>query len=111
VTPTIDNVLWRPYLPGLQEPATSAVRTNEIVVLGLATQGGFSTGAVHPPSGPPKAAPGGFRLVATKRTPTFVLIRYRAAEARPVPRTELAALSLSTEPAAVFLEGTGTPRR
>ena len=112
VTPTIDSVLWRPYLPGLQEPAGPTLRPHEIVVLGLATQGGFSTGAVHPPSTPPRPAPRGFRLVSTKRTPTFVLVRYRStSRAQPVARTQLATLSLSSEPAAVFLQGAGTPRR
>ena len=111
VTPTIDSGLWRPYLPGLREPPSPTIRAREIVVLGLATQGGFSTGAVHPPTTPPRPAPRGFRLVSTERTPTFVLVRYRSARARPIARTKLAALGLSTEPAAVFLEGAGTPPR
>lgn len=110
-TPTIDTVLWRPYLPGLQEPATPTIRAREIVVVGLAAQGGFSTGAVHPPSGPPRPAPPGFRLVSTKRTPTFALVRYRSSRTRPVPRTVLAALALGSEPAAVFLQSASTPRR
>jgi hypothetical protein len=112
VTPTIDNILWRPYLPGLREPSGPTVRTDEIVVLGLATQGGFSTGAVHPPGTPARPAPPGFRLVSTKRAPTFALVRYRSRSGtRNVARTQLAGLSLSSEPAAVFLEGAGAPRR
>ena len=111
VTPTIDNVLWRPYLPGLQEPASRTIRAREIVVLGLATQGGFSTGAVHPPRTPPRPAPAGFRLASTRRTRTFVVVRYRASEPRPVARSQLASLGLGSEPAAIFLQGAGTPRR
>jgi hypothetical protein len=111
VTPTIDPVLWRPYLPGLQEPAEQTIRAREVDVLGLATQGGFSFGAVHPPKGPPRAAPPGFRLVSTTRTPTLVLVRYRSPSARRVARTQLAALGLSAEPAAVFLQGAGAPPR
>jgi glycosyltransferase involved in cell wall biosynthesis len=111
VTPTIDPRLWRPYLSGLREPATSTIRAQEVVVLGLATQGGFSTQAVHPPSTPPRPAPGGFHLVSTKRTPTYVIVRYRSSNARPVARTELAALGLSSEPATVFLQGAGPPPR
>lgn len=111
VTPTIDAALWRPYLSGLREPASATIRAREIVVLGLATQGGFSTGAVHPPSTPPRPAPRGFDLVSTKRTSTFVLLRYTSRRSRRLPRTELAALSLSSEPAAVFLQGAGPPRR
>src|SRR5262249_57275408 len=58
VTPDIDAELWDEYLPGLQN--ASNARVAEIDVVGLATQGGFSAGAVKPPEGPPQPAPPGF---------------------------------------------------
>src|SRR6266508_3113584 len=97
VTPDIGREVWKPYLSGLREPAGSTVSVREIVVLGLATEGGFSTGAVHPPEATPRTPPHGFRLVATQRTSTFALVRYRSASGpAPVPTARLPELRLSS---------------
>jgi hypothetical protein len=85
VTPDIDAILWRVYLPTVQDIHHWPVRVREIVVAGLATQGGFSAGAVKPPPAKPAPPPAGFRLVEARLTPTFALIRYRAAAGRPRP--------------------------
>jgi len=83
VTPDIDAALWRIYLPMLQEFGDRPVRVREIVVAGLATQGGFSAGRVKPPPATPKKAPPGFTLLEARLSPTFALIRYRSVGARP----------------------------
>ena len=103
-TPTIAADLWRPYLAGLREPSRATVRVDEVDVVALATQGGFSAAAVHPPRTPPRAAPSGFRLVSAKRTSTFVLVRYRSPRARQIGTDELAALALGPLPATVLLQ-------
>ena len=87
--------LWSPYLPDLEEPAGDTVSVREIAVVGLATEGGFSGGAVRPPDGPPSARVPGFELVETERTPTFTLFRYEAERPTPVSTAELAALRLT----------------
>ena len=92
VTPYMSRTLWSPYLPGLQEPQGATTTASEIVVLGLATEGGFSAGAVRPPGGEPPAPPRGFRLVELDRTPTYALARYRARNPVAIPNDELARL-------------------
>jgi mannosyltransferase len=87
VTPDIDAALWRIYLPGVRELPDRPVRAREIIVAGLATQGGFSAGAVKPPPATPDPPPPGFRLVSARLTSTFALIRYRAIGANPPPVT------------------------
>jgi mannosyltransferase len=84
VTPDIDAALWRIYLPKVQELDDRPASVREIVVAGLATQGGFSAGAVKPPPATPRPAPPGFELVSARLTPTFALIRYRTAGSQPV---------------------------
>ena len=83
VTPDIDAALWRIYLPKVQELDDRRARVREIVVAGLATQGGFSAGAVKPPPATPRPPPPGFELVGARLTPTFALIRYRVVGAQP----------------------------
>jgi mannosyltransferase len=83
VTPDIDAALWRIYLPGVQEFHDRSARVREIVVAGLATQGGFSAGPLKPPAAVPHTPPPGFELVGARLTSTFAVIRYRAAAARP----------------------------
>jgi hypothetical protein len=109
VTPYLSRSLWRPYLPGLEEPAGRSATVDEIAVVGLATEGGFSSGAVHPPvvAAPPPAPPG-FELVATDREPTFTLVRYRAARPTAVPVDVLAGLRLVDRQPGVLLQG-GSP--
>jgi glycosyltransferase involved in cell wall biosynthesis len=103
-TPTIDAALLRPYIAGLSEPPRRGVRIREIDVFALASQGGFSTGAVRPPSTPPRPAPPGFRLVSARRTATFVHVLYLARRDQPVSAPGLAALGLSPMPATVLLQ-------
>jgi hypothetical protein len=103
-TPTIDAELLEPYVHGAASPSGVSVRVSEIDVIALASQGGFSAGAVKPPSTPPRTAPPGFRVVETRRTPTFVLVRYRAPASRIVAVSALASLGLATIPAAVVLQ-------
>ena len=49
VTPYMSRTLWRPYLPGLQEPSSAEATVQEIAAIGLATEGGYSAGAIAPP--------------------------------------------------------------
>jgi mannosyltransferase len=106
LTPDIDAALWRIYLPEVQELDDRPAHVQEIVVAGLATQGGFSTGAVKPPPATPRAPPPGFELVSARHTPTFSLIRYRAAEARPVSVSvsELGGLALVPGASALLVQ-------
>ena len=105
VTPYLSRSLWRPYLPGLEEPAGPSATVDEIAVVGLATEGGFSSGAVHPPDAAPRAAPAGFELVESDREPTFTLVRYRAARPTAVPVDVLAGLRLVDRQPGVLLQG------
>ena len=105
VTPDIDAALWRIYLPGVRELHDRPARVREIVVAGLATQGGFSTGSVKPPPATPRPSPPGFRLVEARLTPTFALIRYEAvAEPRPLSGPKLAGLALVPGASAVLVQ-------
>lgn len=104
VTPFMSRTLWDPYLRGLREPEGETALVQEIVVLGLASEGAFSAGAVRPPDGPPFASPSGFRLVEFERRPTYTLARYRAATARRATIEALAQLRLSTEQPGVLLQ-------
>jgi 4-amino-4-deoxy-L-arabinose transferase-like glycosyltransferase len=104
VTPYLSRSLWRPYLPGLDEPAGSTVRVGEIAAIGLATEGGFSGGRVRPPDVGPPPAPQGFTLVASERTPTFTLYRYRAGAPTDVSTDTLAGLRLADQQPGLFLQ-------
>lgn len=104
VTPFMSRTLWRPYLPALQEPAGGRVRVGEVVVVGLATEGGFSGGAVEPPTAEPVTPPPGFRLSSVERTPTVVLVRYRAPGSTVVSTEALARLRLSSQQPGVLLQ-------
>jgi hypothetical protein len=106
LTPDIDAVLWRIYLPSARELDDRPALVREIVVAGLATQGGFSSHRLKPPSATPRPAPHGFKLVDARLTPTFALIRYRAVVPRP-PRLsplELQRLALAPGAIALFLQ-------
>jgi len=107
VTPDIDAALWRIYLPGVRELDNQQARVREIVVAGLATQGGFSAGAVKPPPATPRSAPPGFELVSARLTSTFALIRYRTAGAPPVLVSvrRLGGLALAPGASALLLQG------
>jgi mannosyltransferase len=104
VTPDIDAELWDEYLPGLHDATDSPVA--EIDVVGLATQGGFSTGAVKPPEGPPQPAPAGFRLAGSERHKTFTFVRYQATNGggAQVSPAQLAALRLASDAPGLFLQ-------
>lgn len=106
VTPDIDAALWRIYLPGVQELHDRPARVSEIIVAGLATQGGFSAGPVKPPAATPRTPPPGFRLIDARLTPTFALIRYEAAVERPGPLSgpKLAGLALVPGASAVLVQ-------
>jgi mannosyltransferase len=106
VTPDIDAALWRIYLPGVQELHDRPARVREIVVAGLATQGGFSAGALKPPPATPRPSPPGFELVGARLTSTFALIRYRAAAARPATLSveKLAGLALVPGASALLVQ-------
>ena len=104
VTPYLSRSLWRPYLPGLDEPAASTVRVGEIAVVGLATEGGFSGGRVRPPDVGPPPPPPGFALVASARKPTFTLYRYRADAPTDVSVEALAGLRLADQQPGLLLQ-------
>ena len=105
VTPYMSRTLWRPYLPGLREPAQDGARVEEIAAIGLATEGGYSAGRTEPPSvGSPKPVRG-FRVVGVERKPTYTLVRYRASRPTFVPMTTLDGLALTDEQPGVLLQG------
>jgi len=103
--------LWSPYLPGLEEPQSEASRVQEIAVLGLATEGGFSGGAVEPPDVESPAPPSGFRLVDVERTSTYLLFVYRAPIPTPVSTTALAGLRLADLQPGILLHRPGPKSR
>jgi len=104
VTPFQSRSLWRPYLPGLQEPSGPEVTVAEIVVVGLATEGGFSGGAVEPPDVDAPAGPAGFVLVETDRTPTLTLFRYRAGGPTELSTAALERLRLVDQQPGILLQ-------
>ncbi len=104
VTPYMNRTLWRPYLPGLEEPAGDVARVREIAVVGLATEGGYSAGGLTPPTvGTPRPVPG-FRVVGVERKPTYTLVLYRADRPVDVPVSTLAGLALTDEQPGVLLQ-------
>lgn len=104
VTPFMSRTLWSPYLPGLGEPRGEETVVQEIVVLGLATEGGFSSGPVHPPTGAPPPPPEGFEMVELVRTQTLALARYRAPSPTSVPNAALAALTFTSVQPGVLVQ-------
>jgi len=108
VTPYMSRTLWRPYLPGLREPIHEAATVREIAVIGLATEGGYSAGAVTPPTvGTPRPV-AGFRVEGVVRKPTYTLVRYRARRPTAVPVSALARLALTEEQPGILLQGSLT---
>ena len=107
VTPYMSRTLWRPYLPGLEEPAPTGATVQEIAAIGLATEGGYSAGAIAPPDvDTPRPVPG-FRVVAVERRPTYTLVRYRADAPRRVSLSTLTGLALTDEQPGVLLQDAG----
>jgi mannosyltransferase len=104
VTPFMSRTLWSPYLPGLDEPQVESPKVREIAVLGLATEGGFSAGAVEPPDVDAPAPPNGFRLVEAERASTYVLFLYRAPAPTPVSMKDLAGLRLTDIQPGILLQ-------
>jgi 4-amino-4-deoxy-L-arabinose transferase-like glycosyltransferase len=106
VSPDIDAMLGAVYLPRIQDASDERLLVHEIVVAALATQGGFSTGAVKPTTTAPRKPPAGFVITSVRRTSTFVLVRYRAARSMPiaVSRAELTRLALVPGDAGVLLQ-------
>jgi hypothetical protein len=104
VTPYMSRSLWSPYLPGLEEPSAENVTVEEISVVGLATEGGFSAGPVEPPDVEPRPSPPGFTLVGVERTPTLTLVRYRARTPTRVSTAALAALRLTEQQPGLLLQ-------
>ena len=79
----------------------------EIAAIGLATEGGYSAGAIAPPEvDAPRPVPG-FRVVAVERAPTYTLVRYRADRPRLVPLSTLTGLALTDEQPGVLLQHDG----
>jgi hypothetical protein len=108
VTPYMSRSLWSPYLPGLDEPSGETVTVREIAVVGLATEGGLSGGAVEPPDVPPPAPPPGFTLSSVERAPTLVLVRYRAPEPTAISAATLAELRLVDQQPGILLQPGGS---
>ena len=105
VTPYMSRTLWAPYLPGLREPTPDGATVEEIATIGLATEGGYSAGAVEPPNVATPRAVKGFRVVEIERRPTFTLVRYRADRPTFVPTAALTGLALTDEQPGVLLQG------
>ena len=104
VTPFMSRGLWSPYLVGLAEPVVAAPEVREIAVLGLATEGGFSGGAVEPPDGEPPVPPRGFALTHDERTSTYTLFVYRARRPTPVSADDLVDLRLTDLQPGILLQ-------
>jgi hypothetical protein len=104
VTPYMSRSLWAPYLAGLREPAGGRTRVEEVAVVGLATEGGFSTGAVAPPRGAPPAPPRGFELVEHREAPTYTFVVYRAGAPVWLSTAELFDLALGGEQPGVLVQ-------
>lgn len=105
VTPYMSRALWRPYLPDLREPARKGAVVDEIAAIGLATEGGYSAGAVAPPRVTAPSAVPGFRIVAVERKATFTLVLYRAERPTFVPLSRLTGLALVDEQPGVLVQG------
>jgi mannosyltransferase len=104
VTPFMSRGLWRPYLSDLDEPGGEAPRVQEIAVVGLATEGGFSGGPVRPPDVDPPAAPPGFTLAESERTPTYTLFLYRAPRPTTVSTEDLTRLQLAAQQPGILIQ-------
>lgn len=104
VTPYMSRTLWRPYLRDLREPLSEGALVEEIAALGLATEGGYSSGRVAPPSVTTPPAVAGFRIVAIERKPTFTLVLYRATKPTFVPTSTLTSLALTDEQPGLLLQ-------
>jgi len=104
VTPYMSRSLWTPHLPGLEEPQVEAPEVQEIAVLGLATEGGFSGGAVEPPDVEAPAPPNGFQFTGDERTSTYTLLLYRAPRPTPVSTTDLAEMRLTDIQPGILLQ-------
>ena len=104
VTPFMSRTLWAPYLPGLREPEPDGATVEEIAAIGLATEGGYSAGAVAPPDVDSPPAVQGFRIVAIERKPTFTFVLYRADRPTFVPISTLTGLALADEQPGVLLQ-------
>jgi hypothetical protein len=101
----MSRMLWRPYLTRLQEPAADGTTVEEIAVLGLATEGGYSSGHVEPPDVGDHRPVRGFRVVSVVRKPTYTLVLYRADRPTFVPLEKLDALALTDEQPGLLLQG------
>jgi hypothetical protein len=105
VTPYMSRSLWRPYLRDLGEPAQDGATVQEIAAVGLATEGGYSSGRVEPPSvGAPQPVKG-FRVAAVERKPTYTLVLYSAERPTFVSMETFTGLALTDEQPAVVLQG------
>jgi hypothetical protein len=104
VTPFMSRTLWRPYLPGLREPGPDGATVREIAAIGLATEGGFSTGRVEPPGVTAPLPVPGFRVVGVERKPTYTLVLYRARRPTFVSMETLTGLALADEQPGVLLQ-------
>ena len=105
VTPYMSRTLWHPYLRDLREPGPAGATVDEIVAVGLATEGGYSAGAVAPPTVTTPKAVKGFRVVVVERRPTYTLVRYRANRPVFVPMSTLNGLALADEQPGVLVQG------
>ena len=79
VTPYDEPVALAPVPARARASRTAPTpRCAEIVVVGLATEGGYSAGGLEPPDAWTRRQPvPGFRVAAVERKPTFTLVRYR----------------------------------
>lgn len=111
VTPFMSHELWRPYLAGLDEPGPRGAVVDEIAVVGLATEGGYSTGNVRPPRITSLRQVRGFRVVDVERKPTFALVLYRADRPTFVSLSTLTGLALAADEQPGVLVQHGERRR
>jgi hypothetical protein len=106
VTPPISPELWRTYLRRVEEPEGD-ITAREIVVVALASEGGFGRGAVAPPASVPRRPPPGFSVVEVVGLRTSSYIRYASPQARRLTHDDLVRLRLTEAAGRVFfLPGT-----
>ena len=114
VTPYMSRTLWRPYLPGLEEPSSAEATVQEIAAIGLATEGGYSAGAIAPPRSTPRdpcRGSGSSRSSGRRRTRSSSTARIAP---RRVPLSTLTGLALTDEQPGVLRaarRGAGRRRR
>ena len=102
----MSRTLWRPYLPGLREPAQDGARVARDRRGRAGDRGRLLGGRTSSRRASVSPRPvQGFRVVGVERKPTYTLVLYRADRPTFVPMATLAGLALTDEQPGVLLQG------